>query len=131
MSLQEQVDQWVENRNELQREINELQNQETELQNILSLHQLTNCKLKANAIATTKLIKNSIVTTALEREVAPITGGLGRLAAVAAAVSNSMKLAKEVEEERSINLPATAERPVKMIISSSSTSTNNTRKDSL
>ena len=92
LSLQDQVDQWLENRNELQSEIHELQNQETELQNILSLHQLTNCKLKDN----TKLIKNSIVTT-LERE-APISGGLGRLAAVAAAVSNSMQMAKKVEE---------------------------------
>ena len=88
MGLQDEVDQWVETRNELQKEINELQNQETELQNILNLHQLTNCKLKlANNVAstTTKLIKNNIVTS-LEREVvSDIGGGLGRLAAVAAA----------------------------------------------
>ena len=117
LGLQEQVDQWIENRNELQREINELQNQETELQNMLSLHQLTNCKIKDN----TKLIKNSIVTT-LEREAAPIGGGLGRLAAVAAAVSNSMKMAKKVEESSQLSLDNSA------IKKSSST---NTRKTNL
>ena len=132
MGLQEQVDGWIDNRNELQQEINELQNQETELQNILSLHQLTtNCRLKD----TTRklLLKNSIdVATVLEREVAPISGGLGRLAAVAAAVSNSMKMAKEVEQESSINLSTRVEdRPMKQGSSTTSTSTNNPRKDHL
>ena len=120
LSLQEQVDQWIENRNELQREINELQNQETELQNMLSLHQLTNCKIKE----TKTLIKNSIVTT-LERE-SPISGGLGRLAAVAAAVSNSMKMAKRAEESSNFsNLESSG------IKKSSSSSTNTTRKANL
>ena len=130
LGLQEQVDQWVESRNELQREINELQNQETELQNMLNLHQLTNCKLNKD----NKLIKNSIVTTVLERDPAPIIGGgLGRLAAVAAAVSNSMKMAKEVEEESSINLSTTTmERPIKMMTTMpSSTSTNKKSGDRL
>ena len=134
MGLQDQVDQWMETRNELQQEINELQNQETELQNILSLHQLTtNCRLKD----TTRklLLKNSIdVATVLEREVTPISGGLGRLAAVAAAVSNSMKMAKEVEEGSTINLSTRLEeKPMK--IGSSSTATTSTnriqRKDNL
>jgi len=130
VGLQEQVDQWIESRNELQREINELQNQETELQNMLNLHQLTNCKLNKD----NKLIKNSIVTTVLERDPAPIIGGgLGRLAAVAAAVSNSMKMAKEVEEESSINLSTTTmERPIKMMTTMpSSTSTNKKSSDRL
>ena len=129
LGLQEQVDQWIEHRNELQREINQLQHQETELQNILNLHQLTNCRLKNNESNNAKQIKSSIVTT-LEREAAEeaiISGGLGRLAAVAAAVSNSMKMAKEVEES-SINL--TMEKKPRKI--SSTTSTNNQqRKDSL
>ena len=127
LGLQDEVDQWVETRNELQKEINELQNQETELQNILNLHQLTNCKLKlANSAAstTTKLIKNNIVTS-LEREVVSDRGcGLGRLAAVAAAVSNSMKMAKEAEEG-SINLTVGSKDTMK---TKSSTST---KKDSL
>ena len=130
IGLQEQVDQWIESRNELQREIHDLQNQETELQNILNLHQLTNCKLNKD----NKLIKNSIVTTVLERESAPIIGGgLGRLAAVAAAVSNSMKMAKEVEEESSMNLSTTTmEKPIKMMtMMPSSTSTNKKPSDRL
>ena len=130
VGLQEQVDQWIESRNELQREINELQNQETELQNMLNLHQLTNCKLNKD----NKLIKNSIVTKVLERDPAPIIGGgLGRLAAVAAAVSNSMKMAKEVEEESSINLSTrTMEKPIKMMtMMPSSTSTNKKPSDRL
>ena len=127
LGLQDEVDQWVETRNELQKEINELQNQETELQSILNLHQLTNCKLKlANSAAstTTKLIKNSIVTSLEKEVVSDRGGGLGRLAAVAAAVSNSMKMAKEAEEG-SINLTVGSKDTLK---TKSSTST---KKDSL
>ena len=95
LSLQEQVDDWLVKRNDLQHEIAELQNQETDLQNILSVHQLTtNCKIKDRRSSNNK--NNSIVMTKLE----PLTsGGLGSLAAVAAAVSNSMQMAKKINEE--------------------------------